>query len=354
MRKDSEIFLRKAVEYCKKNEQNRFVINSKYFAEILNIKTALADILKELIECDCLTEQSRIINLKGDIFIELTYKGIIYFEKSKDFASLYTFEVSGGQINVAFDKGRIKGIQKSWIPYRTFFLILFVLCGIFLCMFKEVVDDKDGINYLHQQLVLFKKENQNKNSDGKLKIIFWDGKFAYQHWDGGYYINGSDVVEKSEINYLNEKITPIVYITIQDENGNVVCDTSSEHMESCLIDLCYGRYILSASADNYEKYVIELLLTPENKKSGVWQHNIYFIPESVRAKDIKVQVVDNYSNSYGNYEASIGFQGYSLSQPLDNQGYFEMSFILSKGEYIVSIEELDLHGRFVINDSNFP
>lgn len=232
----------------------------------------------------------------------------------------------------------IKGIQKGWMLYVLIFFIMVIALKWY---------DKDKVEDVHSKS---ETESQSENYDGKLKLFFWDGKFAYQHWDGGFYIDESDVVEKRNFGYLEEVISPVVYITVQDENGNVIHDISSEHMESCLIDMCYGRYILFVSADNYNKYVAELLLTPENKNVGIWEHNIYFIPETVYAKNIKVQLVDSNYNFYGDYEASIGFQGHSLSQAIDNQGFFELSFFLSKGEYIVAIKELDLHGRFVINE----
>lgn len=340
MRKDSEIFLMKLLEYRKKVDKDRFEVNYKYFKEIPSIETAIYDIIKDLIACNCITSQSRVIDLEEDISINLTLDGITYFDEieSKEKTSDYAFNIYSKMVNVSAGneiinnaKNNINTKKKTWKLFSIIILIFIALISIFvICIFKEKKD---------------------KNFDGELKLIFWDGKFAYHSFAGEKYYSEYDVVNPKEITYLEESITPNAYITIQDEDGDVVWEDTSKYMESCIIDLNYGEYKVTVSADNYKKYVVDVFLGRENKASGIWQHNIYLIPDSARVKDVKVKIIDGENKCLNNYEAQIGFPGVQLSEKLNENGCFESLFTLSEGEYIVIIPELNLHGKFVINDN---
>ena len=83
MRKDSELFLKKVLEYRMKINKDSFVLNCQYFKEIPNIETAINDILRDLIANDCFTSKSEVVDLEGDISINLTLDGITYFEEEK-------------------------------------------------------------------------------------------------------------------------------------------------------------------------------------------------------------------------------------------------------------------------------
>lgn len=115
MRKDSKIFLKKLLEYRLEVNQNEFTINYQYFEDIPSIKTAVFDILKDLIENNCLTNQSKVIDLEGDIFINLTLDGITYFD-DREFKNenKMVFNVSsGGQVNFCRDNGVIEAVQNK-------------------------------------------------------------------------------------------------------------------------------------------------------------------------------------------------------------------------------------------------
>lgn len=109
MRKDSVVFLRKLLEYRQKVKEDSFLINYQYFKEIPSVENAILDILDDLINNNCITSNSQVTDLEGNININLTLDGITYFEdsenKRKDRSII--LNVSGGQVNLANDNGKI-------------------------------------------------------------------------------------------------------------------------------------------------------------------------------------------------------------------------------------------------------
>lgn len=186
--------------------------------------------------------------------------------------------------------------------------------------------------------------------DGYIKLSFYDGRFAYRNYIGQEVYDENDVNSPSDRSYFEDPIAPLAYITIIDASNQVIYDDRSEHMESCLIGLNYGMYTLIVSCDNYQKYTTTVALTPEEKDANIWQHKIFFLPDTAIATDIRVQVVDQEGTPYSNVEVGIGYPGYSLIEKVDENGMFNELFVLAKGEYLVYIEECDLSGRFVINE----
>lgn len=186
--------------------------------------------------------------------------------------------------------------------------------------------------------------------DGYIKLSFYDGKFAYRNYVGQEVYDENDVNSPWDRSYFEDPIAPLVYITITDASNQVIYDGRSEHMESCLIGLNYGTYTLIASCDNYQKYTTTVELTPEEKDSNIWQHKIFFVPDTAIATDIRIQVVDQEGIPYSNIAVGIGYPGYSLIEEVDENGMFDELFVLAKGEYLVYIEERNLSGRVVINE----
>ena len=109
MRKDSVIFLRKLLEYRNEVKKDAFLINCQYFKEIPSIENAMYDILKDLINNNCLTSNSQVTDFEGNININLTLDGITYFEDLEkiDDGNSIIFNVSGGQVNIANNNGRV-------------------------------------------------------------------------------------------------------------------------------------------------------------------------------------------------------------------------------------------------------
>ena len=107
MRKDSEVFLRQLLEYKEKTNKVSFSVNYRYFEGIPNLDVAIYDIIDDLIRNACLTSNSQVIDLAGDIDIHLTLDGITYFENRMDSKTSVVFNVSGGQVNIASDRGKI-------------------------------------------------------------------------------------------------------------------------------------------------------------------------------------------------------------------------------------------------------
>ena len=188
------------------------------------------------------------------------------------------------------------------------------------------------------------------NYDGYLKLSFFNGRFAYRTYVGQKVYNASDVIEVSDRSYFYDSISPLVYITIIDDSNQVVYDSKSEHLNSCLIGIDYGTYTLIASCENYKKYTTTITLTPQNKTTDIWQHNIFFIPDEYVATDLQIQIVDKEGRSINNCEVSIGYTGFTLTEEVDETGILNELFTLAKGEYLIYIDSLDLYGRFYVNE----
>ena len=113
MRKDSQIFLKKILDYRNSTGENNFELNYKYFDDIPSVETAIYDILDDLISYNCLTSKSQVIDLEGNISINLTLDGITYFDDEKEKNSAVIFNVSGGQINIAKENAKIDVIMNN-------------------------------------------------------------------------------------------------------------------------------------------------------------------------------------------------------------------------------------------------
>lgn len=116
MRKDSEIFLKKVLKYRQEIERDSFTLSYQYFKDIPSFETAIHDILNDLIINNCLTSKSMIVNLEGDISINLTLDGITYFDEvelQKDKLQTVINVTEGGQINIANGNSIIDATQNN-------------------------------------------------------------------------------------------------------------------------------------------------------------------------------------------------------------------------------------------------
>lgn len=191
-----------------------------------------------------------------------------------------------------------------------------------------------------------------EQGDGILKLSFYNGRFSYRRSKEEInYLNfNNDIIEQSNCSYLNESTSPTVYITIIDSNGEIY-DTKSEHTKECTIPLKYGDYSIQISGDGYQNYTVDVSLRPDNKKSDVWNHAVYLIPNQFMVHDLKIQVIDSDHAVCSSQTIFIGYSGYTLTCETDENGYIEYMFTLSKGDYIVGLE--NRQGTwFSINEAN--
>lgn len=109
MRKDSELFLKKVLEYSKKVNKNSFEINCRDFNEIPNFEFAKKEIVEDLVYNDCFTSNSHVMDNEGNIWICLTLDGITYFDdlQKNERLSSIMINVSSGQVNIANDNSNI-------------------------------------------------------------------------------------------------------------------------------------------------------------------------------------------------------------------------------------------------------
>lgn len=120
MRKDSELFLKKVLEYRDKIGENSFQLNIDYFSDIPNIIFALKDILDDLIFNHCISGHSQLLNNEFDIQIYLTLEGLKYFdnEKKENSRINYTINMSGGQLNFAEGNGTVNSLYRAIIDKK--------------------------------------------------------------------------------------------------------------------------------------------------------------------------------------------------------------------------------------------
>lgn len=105
MRKDSEAFLRKCLQYRIEKKKDAFEIDINYFSEIPNIEIEINEIMEELKMQKCISRKSE---LTGKIIhIYLTLDGITYFDDYKGKEQKITVNINGDQINIATDHGMI-------------------------------------------------------------------------------------------------------------------------------------------------------------------------------------------------------------------------------------------------------
>lgn len=105
MRKDSEMFLRKCLQYKTEMGEDAFELDITYFLEIPNIEVEIDEIIDELKTLKCISKKSEIIG--ETIQIYLTLDGITYFNSHKRKEQGITINFNGDQINVATNNGQI-------------------------------------------------------------------------------------------------------------------------------------------------------------------------------------------------------------------------------------------------------
>lgn len=110
MRKDSELFLRKSLQYKDESGEEAFELDIAYFSEIPNIEVEIEEILDELKNQKCISRKSEVLG--QTIKIYLTLDGITYFKNKHNGKELgITINFNGKQINVATDSGKVDAKQ---------------------------------------------------------------------------------------------------------------------------------------------------------------------------------------------------------------------------------------------------
>lgn len=248
---------------------------------------------------------------------------------------------------------KYKESTHSIFAKRTHLIITSIICflaaiiPLIISIYYPFTDTVSNYNDKKQETT---KTSTKPNYSNYLKLSFYNGKFSYRTYTNQIFYNENDVITESDKAYFSDPITPLVYITIIDNLNQVIYEDKSEHLNSCLIPIDYGTYTLFASCENYRKYTITITLTPDNKKTNYWQHNIFFIPDEYIATDLKIQVLDKNGVPLNNCEVSIGYTGFTLTETIDETGIINELFTLTKGEYIVYIDNLNLTGRFYVNE----
>lgn len=110
MRKDSELLLRKALQYKDKTGEVSFELDLSYFSEIPNVEVEIEDIFAELKSKQCISKKSTIF--ENTIKIYLTLDGITYFDnEDKEKPQGNIIYINGEQINIATDNAMVTAKQ---------------------------------------------------------------------------------------------------------------------------------------------------------------------------------------------------------------------------------------------------
>lgn len=110
MRKDSELFLRKCLQYKDETGKKLFELDITCFPEIPNVEVEIEDIFDELKSKKCISKKSEILG--QTIRVYLTLDGITYFKNENTRKKQGdTFIFSGKQINIATDNGKVDAKQ---------------------------------------------------------------------------------------------------------------------------------------------------------------------------------------------------------------------------------------------------
>ena len=114
MRKDSQIFLKKILDYRNSTGENNFELNYKYFDDIPSVETAIYDILDDLISYNCLTSKSQVIDLEGNISINLTLDIIWYFSfRDCKRANMITIFAANGCVKKLYGLSKIPKFTRT-------------------------------------------------------------------------------------------------------------------------------------------------------------------------------------------------------------------------------------------------
>lgn len=178
MRKDSELVLKKALDYREKVKRDSFELSLEYFGNIPNIESVIYDIIENLINNSCITSNSRVIDGAENIKIELTMDGIRYFDNSIDNEDVKNGEYSDIINNVFADNihNNImkKFIKKRYSDMKTNHIMIesySKLFKSFVCVKKDDLEEQQ-VDNLFQFAANKVDETDNENY---IKVIGPDG-----------------------------------------------------------------------------------------------------------------------------------------------------------------------------------
>lgn len=116
MTKDAERLLKYIVNESKRQNNTRVEVNVSTIKDIPNIGYSKRKLLNELEATGVISGYDE--NVLGEISVYLTTDGLEYFDNlDRDVkSSSIVFNVSGGQVNIAHDNGKIEASANSHIP----------------------------------------------------------------------------------------------------------------------------------------------------------------------------------------------------------------------------------------------
>lgn len=117
MSKDAEKLLKFIVDEAKKLNETSIDFNIREIQDIPNISFGINKLIKELEICGMLS--NHIMTLGGNVGVFLTTDGLEYFDEKEKIAldsrNSMTFNIRGGQVNIANDNATINATQNNGV-----------------------------------------------------------------------------------------------------------------------------------------------------------------------------------------------------------------------------------------------
>lgn len=117
MSKDAEKLLNFIVDEAKRLNETSINFNIREIQDIPNISFGINKLIKELEICGMLS--NHIMTLGGNVGVFLTTDGLEYFDEREqttlDSRNSMTFNISGGQVNIAKDNATINATQNNGV-----------------------------------------------------------------------------------------------------------------------------------------------------------------------------------------------------------------------------------------------
>lgn len=173
MQRDSEALLKLILERYKITGDTVVDINIKDCLTVPNIGTNIGDILDDLIIHGCIGSNSSVF-CGGGLGIYLTTDGIEYFNNKQNeerkMERIVTYNVSGGQVNVANDNAIINATQNNGTNINELDAIIKKIMDNISGLSKEDAETiEDSIGLIQEELA--KSEPKKTRISSGLKLI---------------------------------------------------------------------------------------------------------------------------------------------------------------------------------------
>lgn len=353
MRKDSRIFLTKLLEYREKVNKDSFELNYQYFIGIPNIEANIYDIMRDLINNDCISSNSQVMNLEGDIKIFLTSDGITYFdemEKKKGELQSTVWNVYGGQISIANDNGNIESIQNNNIAaHQDYSIEKASFQNLQSTQRENAVDDCENKNIFQINCL----EDEHKESEMDLnksianKVV--NNDIIQSNFTGDNCIKEN--VKKDSMKTNNEQMEVVQSVQIVDSQNYSRKKRAKSYFMQSLLTFAIIMSILFFIIIKNEYYFVanDIVVSP---------YSTYISVCDIEVTDIVIKRINKLKKVTSITFERCKFEDGVLSKLKNDIEEFCMIDCTNVSNYDFLMDMIDLHSVIIqncgITDDNFP